>query len=50
MMQKQPSNSRKYSPPNLTTYGDVIKYTASGTAGDTENKGKDMSGPTFNKP
>ena len=38
-MQDQPTPVRRYSAPNLTTYGDVIKYTASGTNSPKENAG-----------
>ena len=48
-MQNRPRAVRKYSAPTLIEYGDMIKYTASGTAGNSENM-NNMAGPTFDKP
>ena len=45
-MQNRPRTVRKYSPPTLIEYGDVIKYTTSGTDNQMENSS--MVGPTFN--
>jgi hypothetical protein len=39
MMQAKSTERRTYTAPKLTTYGDMARYTASGTGADTETKG-----------